>query len=428
MSLRSFWSDLPREGRFLLSGVVFQFVGTGLIAPFHIIYLHEVRDFPLSTVGLLLALPPLVGFLAVGPGGVVIDRAGARKVMILSICLQIVGDIALVFASSLLIAAVGLVFVGLAQGLAWPATQTMIATVVPPAIRQRYFGVNFALLNLGFGLGGAVGGLLVDVDRLITFQAIYVVDAIAFLPPLVLVLGPLRHVAGRPAPVVEEHGAQLSYLAVLRQPAVGSLMFLALVASFVGYAQLTSGVPAFAREVGEVSTHAIGLAFGANALFIVVIQVFVLNLIEGRRRTRVIALMGGIWSVAWLILGLSGLVPGSLGAAILVSAYATVYAVGETLLQPTIPAMVNDLAPDHLRGRYNALAAAALQLPAVVAPVAAGFLIGQGLGVVYIGLLIAGSLALVVIALTWVEPQLPSGANGVHGAEYPIGVIGDVRH
>ena len=62
--------------------VVFEFLGTGLVLPFHVVYLHEVRGFSLSDVGLLLGLPPLVGFLVVGPGGAAIDQLGARRVIL----------------------------------------------------------------------------------------------------------------------------------------------------------------------------------------------------------------------------------------------------------------------------------------------------------------------------------------------------------
>ena len=58
----------PREGRLMLSIVVLEFFGTGLVLPFNVVYLHEVRDFALSDVGLLLGLPPLMGLLVVGPG------------------------------------------------------------------------------------------------------------------------------------------------------------------------------------------------------------------------------------------------------------------------------------------------------------------------------------------------------------------------
>ena len=41
--LSAFWRDLPREGRMLLSIVVVDFVGTGLVLPFSVVYLKIGR-------------------------------------------------------------------------------------------------------------------------------------------------------------------------------------------------------------------------------------------------------------------------------------------------------------------------------------------------------------------------------------------------
>lgn len=423
--LTSFWHDLPREGRLLLSIVVIEFLGTGLVLPFHVVYLHEVRGFALSDVGLLLALPPLAGFVLTGPAGVAIDRFGARSMLIGTQVLLIVGNVLLVVAASIPVAAAGLALSGVAFGVAWPAIQSLIANVVPPEMRQRYFGVNFALLNLGIGIGGIAGGFLVDVDRTITFQVIYTADALSYVPALVLLMWPLRHVAGRPVHDPEVALEQVSYLAVLRRPAVAPVMLLGFVAAFVGYAQLNTGMPAFARAVGEVSTRGLGLAFAANTAVIVVLQLFVLSRIDGLRRTRVIAAMGVVWAGSWLTLGAAGLVPGTLGATLLVAGCASVFALGETLLQPTIPALVNDLAPDHLRGRYNALSSASFSLPGIIAPVTAGFLIDHHLAGVYVGLLVVGSLAVGAIAIVLVEPRLPDDVNGVRLADGDAGDLAD---
>jgi MFS family permease len=414
--LRDFWDDLPREGRFLLSIVVLEFLGTGLVLPFNVVYLHEVRGFPLSSAGLLLGLPALVGLLVVGPGGTLIDRIGARPVQVLTISLMVVADILLAFASTVQVAAVALVLNGFGMGMSWPAWQSLVATVIPPRLRQRYFGLNFTLLNLGIGIGGGVGGVFVDVARPWTFQALYLVDAASFLPVLVLLLGPLRHVAGRPELHAEEADSPIGYLAVLRRPGVGVLTVLGFAASFVGYAQLNAGMPAYARAIGDVTTEGLGLAFAANTFVIVAVQLVVLQHIEGRRRTRVIAVMGALWSLAWVSLGLSGLVPGTVGATLLVAACAAMFGLGETLLQPTIPALVNDLAPDHLRGRYNAVSSAAFQLAAVAGPVVSGALIGRGLGSAYVALLVLGSVAVGAYAVLVVEPRLPTGVNGVPAA------------
>ena len=378
-----------------------------------------MRGFGLGHVGLLLGLSPLVGFLVVGPGGAAIDRFGARRILLGALVLQVVSNTLLAFASTEAAAACALLLSGAAFGVTWPGFQTLVASVVPVELRQRYFGVNFTLLNLGIGIGGIVGGVFVDVERLVTFQTIYLADAISYLPALFLLLVPLRHVAGRAAPVPAPDDAErppaprLSYLEVARRPAVGTLMLLSFVSSYVGYSQLNAGMPAYARAVGDVSTQGLGLAFAANTLVIVVLQLFVLQRIEGRRRTRVIAVMGVVWAGSWLLLGATGLVSGTVGATLLVAACTSVFAFGETLLQPTIPALVNELAPDELRGRYNALSSGAFQLAAIIAPPVAGFLVDHDLGAVYIGSLVLGCLLVGVIAVLRLEPQLTPAVNGV---------------
>ncbi len=61
--------------------------------------------------------------------------------------------------------------------------------------------------------------------------------------------------------------------------------------------------------------------------------------------------------------------------------------------------MVNDLAPDHLRGRYNAMSSLVFQLAAVVAPAIAGFLVGTAWPWGTSSLLLLGCLAVAGLAL-----------------------------
>jgi MFS family permease len=420
--LREFWTDLPREGRLLLVVVAFQFIGTGLVLPFWVVYLHEVRGFALDTVGVLMALLPAAGFVIVAPGGAWIDRFGPRRTMLGSLAMASAGELVMVFADTLPVAVVGLWLVGSSFGLSWPASQSLVASVVPSGIRQRYFGMNFALLNLGIGVGGIVGGFVADVQNPVSFQVMYGVEALSYLPAMVLLLGPLRHVGGpspQPAEVLTGVGPDdpaeraPGYLDVLRRPAVVPLTVLSFASAFVGYAQLNAGMPAYARAVSQVSTRGLGLAFAANTLVIVALQLVVLQRIEGHRRTRLVVAMAGIWAVSWLLLGASSLVPATLGATLLVAGCASTFALGETLMQPSLPAMVNDMAPDHLRGRYNAVTSVGFQAASVAGPPAAGLLVGHHLGSVWIGSLLVGLLVVVVVSVRWVEPTLTDRANGL---------------
>jgi MFS family permease len=413
-SIASFWNDLPREGKLLLSVVAFEFIGTGLVLPFWVVYLHELRGHSLSTVGILLAVMAAAGVVVAAPGGMLIDRIGARRTMIGVLVLGVVGNTVVAFADNLVLATIGVALVGSGFGMGWPASQAMIATVVPSPIRSRYFGMNFSLLNLGIGIGGIVGGLVVDVHHLSSFQAMYLGDAVSYLPSICLLLVPLRHIgAPVPHPDNDEGAEKISYLKVLRAPAMGTMTVLMFVSAFVGYSQLNTGMPAYSRAIGEVSTKGLGLAFAANTLVIVLLQLVVLQRIEGHRRTRVIVGMAMVWSVSWALLAASGISPGTLSATLFVAACASVFALGETLLQPTVPAIINDLAPDHLRGRYNALSAGSFQSASILGPIVAGFMIGHHLHLEYILLLVVGCGLTAWLSVARLEPQLNDVANGL---------------
>jgi MFS family permease len=411
IGIRTFWSALPTEGRWLLSTVAIQTLGRGLTLPFTIIYLHEVRGFELDLAGALMSLIAITGLIVTGPGGSLIDRFGARAVLLAGLTAMIAGCTLLAFATHPAVAAVALVLIGVNFGVSWPGFNALIASVVDGDLRQQYFGVNFALVNLGIGVGGIIGGFYVDVSSPDTFTVIFLVDAATSLIPMALLLGPLRHVRTQHTPS-DDAPAAGGYREIIRQPAILWLSLLTFIAMFIGYGQMEAGFPAYARQVAEVSTRTVGLAFAVNTAVIVLLQFTVLKRISGRRRTRVMLVMAGVWALSWLVLGGAGLLPDTVAAAIGVLAFMGVFAFGETLLQPTVPAVYNDLASDHNRGRYNAINAAAFQAGAITGPIAAGVLLDQDLDVAYIALMVVGCLVIGVLAMA-LERRIPPSANGV---------------
>jgi MFS family permease len=122
--------------------------------------------------------------------------------------------------------------------------------------------------------------------------------------------------------------------------------------------------------------------------------------------------MAALWATSWLFLGATALTPGSALAASGVLAFTAVFALGETLLQPTVPAIVNDLAPDHLRGRYNAVNAGAFQAGAIAGPVVAGLLLDHALPTAFVALLVGCCAAMAVMALV-VERLITPAVNGI---------------
>ncbi|WP_082513655.1 MULTISPECIES: MFS transporter [unclassified Leifsonia] len=419
--IAEFWRALPTAGRWLLSTVAISTFGRGLTLPFTIIYLHEVRGFDLGLSGALMSLIALTGLIVTGPGGTLIDRFGARIVLLVGLTSMVAGCTLLAFSTDPAVAAVALVLIGVNFGVSWPGINALIATVVQGDLRQQYFGVNFALVNLGIGVGGIIGGFYVDVADPGTFVTVFLIDAASSLVPMALLLGPLRRINTQ-SPSDGDDAPTSGYREILRQPAIRWLTLLTFVSVFIGYGQMEAGFPAFARQVSGVSTQVIGFAFAVNTAVIVLLQFAVLKRLTGRRRTRAMQVMAAVWGASWLVLGATGLLPDSLAAAIGVLAFMGIFAFGETLLQPTVPAVYNDLATDRTRGRYNAVNSAAFQGGAITGPVAAGLLLDADLGGWYIALMVAGCAAICVLAAV-LERRIPASANGVtaHEGAGPVG-------
>jgi MFS family permease len=359
----------PRAWRFV-GGFALSELGTGLTWPFLIIYLHEVRGLSVATSGLVIATISVSGMVVAPPAGGIADRVGAAPVLVASTLVAAVGTAAFAFVDSTGAAFAAAAVYGAGVHVTWAMTNTVLAVVVEPALRGAVYAVNYATLNLALGLGGVLAGLVVDVDRAWTFQVVFVADAATFL--LFLLFLP-RDV---PAVAASNTGG---YRTVLRDRVLVGASLLNLSFVVFGLSQLTAGFPAYATGPADVSTRVVGFAFLANTWAIASLQLVVLRAMAGRRRTRAAALAGAAIALAWLLTVAGGAASGALAIALLIAAPGVV-GVGETLLSPTLIAIVHDVAPDELRGRYNAVYNFSWQLGPVLGPALAGFAIGAGHG------------------------------------------------
>lgn len=412
---------LPREARILLVGVAVNALGMGLVLPLLVVYLYDVRGIPLDVVGVLAATPPVVAIVLLGPIGVAIDRFGPRRLQAAALACSSVGTAALSFAQTPVAAGVAMAVIGVGNATFWPANQALVAEVVPSPERPTYFGVSFALLNAGIGIGGVIAAFAASVERPDTFELLYRLDAVSFLVPLALLLGPLRGVGNRSRTRSEQPGR---YRDVVSDAVFRRFLVVIAISAFVGYGVMEAGWAGYARVVSEATTREIGLAFAANTFVIVLLQLAALRFIQRHRRTSMLALMAVVWAAAWTMLGASGLVPGTAVATLLLIGSLAVFGAGETLLSPIVPAITNDLASDELRGRYNAVGALAFQVAAVSAPVVAGVLLDRGLAGAFIGLLVGGCVVLAMSALRLARHLSPA-ANGLSASADGSSAVAD---
>ena len=139
---------------------------------------------------------------------------------------------------------------------------------------------------------------------------------------------------------------------------------------------MEAGFAAYVTETGGVPVNRLGWAFAANTAIIVLGQLVALRMIPGRSRSRLLAVAAAIWSVSWVIVSLTGRAEGSVAIAYAVLGLG-LFGLGETIWAPVAPAVVNDLAPEHLRGRYNAFQSMVWTVSGVAGPATAGILLGN---------------------------------------------------
>ena len=367
-------TPLPPAARRFVATVVVSRLGTGLTLPFTLIYLHEVRGMALPTVGILMAVPGVIGLVAVPISGAVVDRVGPRQVLIACQSLQAVAATMLAFATSPVAAFPAMLLMGIGLGPTFPASAALLSGLVQgPEQVQRAFGIQFTALNAAIGTGSLVGSLVVDVDRPRTFVALFLANgATALVQALFLP-------QGRRPPPREEGTEDPSYREALADPLLRKLCVVSFLLAITGYAALDSGLPAFARVEGGVSPSAIGSVFVVNTVTIVSLQLLLLRWLRGRRRSSALALTAGLWACSWALLVLVS-VGSSASRLVVLLAFGGLFGVGEMFMAPTLQPMINSISSERLRGRYNALSALMFSIGFVIAPAISGALIGHGLG------------------------------------------------
>ncbi|MDT3728868.1 MFS transporter [Streptomyces sp. DSM 41972] len=372
--------------------------GLGFTVPYLYVYVAQVRGLGPMTAGMVLAVFAVAALIVLPLAGRAIVRRGALPVLLAALLTAAIGSLSLGLSASAATVLLSAAALGAGQAVMQPALATMIVDCSGPETRSRAFALQFFLQNLGLGVGGLIGGHLVDPTRAGSFTLLFAIEAVMFLL-LVVVMFTVRmprspRIDGTPAQSVKGSWKQL-----LGNRAMVQLCVLGFVLFFACYGQFESGLSAYGVEAAGISTSTLGTALAANTLVIVVAQFAVLRFVERRKRSRVIASVGLIWAVAWAVAGYAGLGGASqeMATAAFVSTYA-LFGLGEAMLSPTLAPLVADLAPTGMAGQYNSAFALVKQLALAVGP-AVGGPMAASLHAPYIVVFLLFSLGITVLAL-----------------------------
>jgi MFS family permease len=365
----------------MLAGIGATAFGGGLTMALFVVYLHSVRDFSLQTAGLVLTYQALLGLLLAPLVGIIVDRIGPKPVLLVACLVEAVATFAFGLVTTVPQAVAVATVMAVGNAGTWPPQAALLSRLSRPEHRQRVFGLQFMLLNLGLGIGGLVAASILDVTRPATFTTMYALTGASYIFYFTAV-ATVRGASGPEAVEPAENDGPGGYREVLADARLRRYVLGALVMLTCGYGSMDAGLPAFMTTVAGLPVNAIGVVFFLNTVIIVVAQVWVLKRIEGRSRTRLLAIASLLWGSFWVVVALSaGFTP--MVAGIMIAIGFGVFALGEMVFSPVGPSLINSFAPPHLRGRYNAMGGLVWGVSSAIGPAVAGVVIGGGWGVAW---------------------------------------------
>lgn len=335
-------------------------LGWGTILPYQYAYVVEARHWG-AAAGVLTGTLFCVGAVLAAPvAGRLSDRLPAGPLATgfsgaagLACAAMTVAGTSWAFLAAMLV-------FGATVTAAMPATQMLILHAVDARKRRAVFAQQFTFGALGMAVGALAAGLLVDLRSPHGMVPAFLAAALGFAVAAALVWGAAARTAapasGRADPVTDAAASVDSNVAIpgayrrlARNRQVRLLAIVAMLLSAGFYAQFETGLPAFALQSLHADPSVVGVAAAANCLVIVAVQWIVTRATGGRDGAALLAVVGTVWMLTWLLLE-AALFTSSAHAGLLFVLAFGMFAMGETMYAPVLSPLAASVAPAGLVG------------------------------------------------------------------------------
>ena len=180
-----------------------------------------------------------------------------------------------------------------------PANSTAIAHYSKEDNRIRSYSLNRLAVNLGWAVGGAIGGILASIN----YHLLFWVDGCTNLAALLLLrkflpreerIAPVHHAANAKTPVLSAYRDSIY------------LRFIVLVIVFgSGFFQLFSTLPVYYKRFLHMPEYMIGLLMTLNGLMITVFEMVLVFKLEGKRENLYYIFYGvGLVGLSYVLLNI----------------------------------------------------------------------------------------------------------------------------
>jgi MFS family permease len=360
-----------------------------MVVPFLALYLTRARGLSVVTVGVVMVGFGAGSLLSYLLGGWLADLIGRRATLIIGMLASAAVLIGLGYVRGFTAVVVMVFALGLTVDMYRPAAAAVVADIVPPQRRAWAYSQLYWAVNLGFSVAMVTGGVLARAG----FTWLIWADAVTSVAFAVLVWRAVPDTRSRTDPAQRRTGLAGSYLAVFNDRVMLGFTLISLSYALV-FIQGTTTLPLVMSSHG-LSATSYGLAIAVNGVTIIVAQPLIARWVGPLDH-------GHVAAVGMTLLG------AGFGVAALAHAtwqYAMsvfIWTLGEATVMAVAQAIVAQLAPVQLRGRYNGVYGATWSAALLVGPLAGTWLIhGYGSTALWLACLatgLAGALAQLALA------------------------------
>ncbi len=375
----------PRQFWLLFTGLLISTIGSSMIWPFLTIYLTRRLQLPLLTVASLFTINAIFDLTFSFIAGPIVDKAGRKWIMVISLVGNGVVNILMAGASSLAVFGILMALNGVVNPLYRIGADSMMADMIEPGRRPEAYSLMRMGNNLGISLGPMLGGFVVAAS----FSTAFIIAASGLIFYGILLAFLAKETLARGMPAAAGAEAQGGYGPVLKDHHFLAFSGAVAVNTIVA-AMMWQLLAVYSNTNYGISESLYGFLPTTNALMVVLFQYLV---------TRVTKRFPPVYMVTLgaLVYALSA------GSVALASSFVgfwismVIMTMGELILVPTATTYVANRAPADMRGRYMSLYGLTWSIARGIGPAYGGYL-NDTLGPKFIWL---GALAVGLVSVSW---------------------------
>lgn len=250
-----------------------------MVVPFMTLYLTETKHYPIGKAGTVMSVFGLGSICGGLLGGKLTDKLGFYNIQLAALLCGGIMFIVLGQMESYGGICLCTFFLSMLNDAFRPANASAVAQYSKEENRTRSYSLNRLAINLGWAVGGALGGFIASRN----YQLLFWIDgltniAAAFL--LVLVLSPKRNTQ---TPSLKNKEKDTSVRSVFTDKIY--LIFIVLVTLFACcFFQLFSTMPVFFKQRLHLSPDFIGMVMALNGIIIALFEMAIVFALEQKNK------------------------------------------------------------------------------------------------------------------------------------------------